>query len=266
MTAIDKAREVADRLRAENAEKEEKTLAAEKDAIRQLDTLRQNPNLAKMYADNAALGADNLGGSLPLLKVHAVGKSTKNELADGSEPKDGWFFYKPTGEEFEEISCHILTISKGFKAPGLTDGKEVFNQIAGGIFNDGGEYKPFLLYLTGLKLSYMWEFGKEAAKYTRGKPPIPMFVLTVKLTTEKIANSYGKSWIINFTIEKAGNGELKLVLDEGEFQFLKDSVSEMEEKIAMLIQKKISGNQAEESTPVQKGEYRPDPAPDDIAF
>lgn len=245
MGGHDKFKEVGEKLKADQAEKEEKQLQAKEQVLNQLAELRNNPELAKMYQDSSKMGAENLGGESPLLKVHATGRSTKNELADGSEPKDGNFFYKPTGEEFDSIDCHILTISKGFKAEGLQqqDGskKEVFNQILGGVIINDGELRPFIIYFTGLKLSYLWEFGKAAAKYTRAKPvSIPMFALTVRLTTEKKANNYGKSWIVKFEILKNEDGTPQLVMDPGEFQYLKDNVETTQELIASVVASKAA--------------------------
>ncbi len=245
MSGYDKAKEIADKLKEEVKAEEEASQKNEVEVRNQLATISNNAELAKMYTDSANMGAANLGGELPLLKVHSVGKSTKNELADGTEPTDGFLFYKPTGEQFEELTVHILTISKGFRAKGMEGEDEKFNQIIGGIIADGKFDKPFIMYMTGTKLSHMWEFGKAAAKYTRGKPvKIPMFALSIKLTTEKVANNYGKSWIIKFEIEKE-EGYPKLIMDAGEFQFLKDSVETVEETIDGLIESKTSQGQAE---------------------
>lgn len=239
MSGYEKAKETADKLKEEKAETEEMALETKKQAVNELDAIKANSELSKMYQESATVGASNLSGETPLLKVHAVGRS-KNELADGSEPNDGFFFYKPTGEQFEYVEAHILTISKGYKAPGMAQGseeaKEGFNQLLGGIIVHEGEYKPFVMYFTGLKLSHLWEFGKQASKYTKAKPfSIPMFALTVKLTTEKIKNTYGTSWVVTFEIVKNEEGDPKLVTDQGEFQFLKDSVSISEEIIASVI-------------------------------
>lgn len=243
---FDKAGE---KLKVEQVEKEEKALEAKQQAISQLDSLHNNKQLAKMYNDNASLGAENLAGELPLLKIHAVGKSTKNELSNGEEPNDGWFFYKPTGEQWKEIECHILTISKGFKAEGL-EGKETFNQIMGGVIIDNGEYKPFVMYFTGLKLSFLWEFGKEASRYTKAKPvSIPLFALTVRLTTQKKANNYGKSWVASFEIVKNLDGSPVLILDEGIFQYLKDNVSGIQSTINSIIDLKTVGADPTPSQP-----------------
>lgn len=220
----------------------------------ELEMLRSNSDLALMYQENSKVGSENLGGETPQLKVHATGRSN-NELADGSEPMDGYFFYKPTAEQFKSVDIHVLTISKGFRAPAIEEGKpDVFNQIMGGVIIDNGEYKPFIMYFTGLKLSNLWEFGKLAAKYTRAKPiGIPMFALTIRLTTEKKANNYGKSWIVNFEIVKNDNGSPKLVLDETVFKFLKSNVAGIEEMISALIEAKAV-NKEEEITVLAEAE------------
>lgn len=263
MTAHDEARAVADKLKAEKEAKESEKEQALIDTKSQLEAIKNNPNLEKMYRDNASLGSENLAGSLPLLKVHATGRSN-SELADGSEPVDGNFFYTPTQEQFEEIDVHVLTISRGFRAKGINENedKEVFNQILGGVIVQDGDYKPFLMYFTGLKLQPLWDFGKEANKYTHAKPiPVPLFALSVKLTTEKVTNTYGKSWIVKFEIlhetDQDGNRYPKLVTDEGEFKYLKDNVETVQATIESVIARK-EGAETVENTVVEKVEEAED--------
>lgn len=256
MNGIDKARAVADGLRKETEAEKKESEQTKALIVNDLKSIQENEALAKMYSDSAQVGAENLAGELPLLKVHSVGRS-ESILADGSEPTDGYFFYKPTQEQFESIRCHVLTISKGFKAKGLEGGKaEVFNQILSGIILDGKEMKPFMMYMTGLKLAPMWEFGKEIAKYTRVKPMgIPIFTLTVKLTTERVKNSFGKSWIVKFEVEKNDGGNPVLVGDPGEFQYLRDAVDGIEGVIEnVILQKEIKPQDAQ---PVPAKEVKP---------
>lgn len=196
-------------------------------------------NLAQMYKDNASVGSENLAGSLPLLKIHAVGRSRNNTLQDGSEPANGNFFYKPTKQQFDEVTCHILTISKGFRTEGFEGKKDVFHQILAGVIIDEGELKPFLMYFTGLKLANLWAFGKEASAFTKAKPvPIPMFALSVKLTTAKQENKFGDAWVVEFEIVKDKKGVPEVVTDEGMFVFLRDTVKQVEETINNLIASK----------------------------
>lgn len=243
MTGFEKAKEVASKLHDEKDQKELELADRKQQALDSLTHLNNNLDLAKMYTDSAKIGAENLGGELPQLKIHATGKSTGNELADGKRPHDGWFFYKPTQEEFETLDCHILTISRGFYAPGMADkdGKtqDKYNQILGGLIIDGADYKPFLMYFTGTKLTNLWEFGKSVSKYTHAKPvPIPMFALTVRLETAIEKTSFGENWVAKFAIQKNEDGSPVLVFDPGKFQFLKDSVEMLEESIENIRKSK----------------------------
>lgn len=254
-TGIEKARETAEKLKAANTQTEEKELAKKEEVKNEMEALGKDSELAKMYNDNASVGSENLSGNAPYLKVHAAGKSSTNFLVDGKKPNDGWFFYKPTQEQLETIECHILTISRGFRAEGLNEkeGKKemVFNQVMGGVIINDGRCDPFIMFLTGVKLSPMWDFGKEAARWTKAKPyGIPMFTLTVKLTTEEVKTSFGMAWKINFEILKNLDQTPKLVMDTGEFQFLKDNVATTEEIINSLIAAKTAG-EAIEDQPVK---------------
>lgn len=237
---IEKARAVADKIKADKAQEESQELAKGEEAKNQLEAIKGNGALADMYRQNATAGAENLGGETPRLVIHATGKSQNNVLADGSDPTDGYFFYKPTGEQFKEIYCHILTISRGFRAPGMNDdGKEVFNQLLGGVIIEEGGYKPFVVYFTGLKLNSLWEFGKLASKYTKARDlPIPMFALTVKLTTEKVDSAYGKQWGFKFEIVNNEDGSVKLISDQATFSYIRNAVDSSEEMIRAIIDSK----------------------------
>jgi hypothetical protein len=209
-----------------------------------LVTVQSNEELAKLYKESASLGSQNLQGTIPLLKVHTTNKSQGNELLNGKEPTDGWFFLTGSQEQFENPTCHILTISRGFRAEGMTDtktgtkGEPKFNQILGGVLVEGTDYKPFLMYFTGIKLQKLWDFGKEVNKYTHSKPiGIPMFALSVKLSTEKVKHDYGTSYAVNFEIVKDGDFP-KLVTDPGQVVFLRDMVSSTEQMINSLIDMK----------------------------
>lgn len=205
----------------------------------ELVAVQNDPVLAQMYKESVDIGSENLSGGLPLLKVHAVGKSN-NELANGDEPEDGTFYYSQTKEQFKEIEVHVLTISRGFKAMGMPDknGKTEpkFNQLLGGVIVDNSGYKPFIMYFTGKKLPLLWEFGKDAKKYT--KAGIPMFALLVKMKTEKTTNSFGKSWLVNFEIVKSKEGTPTLIHDVEEFNYLKQSVATIEDSIKSIIDAK----------------------------
>jgi hypothetical protein len=233
MTGLDKARETAAKLKEETAKEQETKALGKANAVSALEALKANPIMADLYKQSAHLGAENLGAQLPILKVYAAGRS-KSELADGTRPNDGWFFYKPNAEQFESVTVHILTISKGYQSKGMNEtDKDKYNQIMGGVIVDGDELKPFVMYLNGTKLNNMWEFGKQAKQYTQFG--VPMFSLFVKLTTERQTNNFGESWVVNFKIQKDEKGAPLLVMDQGEFVYLRDNVSMLEETIASVI-------------------------------
>lgn len=270
MEASKKFQEAGQKLKADLTENEEKKVAVQEAGQNELASIKANPVMAKLYAENTNVGADNLAGQLPALKVHTAGKS-QNELANGEEPKNGSFYYAPTKSAFGELEVHILTISKGFYAPGMPDknGNTTlkFNQIMGGVFLDGGEYCPFIMYFTGSKLKKMWDFGAEASKYKA--MGIPMFTLLVKMTTEKQTNDYGYSWIINFEIVKSEEGTPTLIHDPLQFNFLKENVEVVKEMIDSIVLAKES-DRLREAEPVIKGEEGelppPGENPDDLPF
>lgn len=261
--AKQKLREQAEKLK-NDAQKENKNMSENKEekalAVGTMSAIEQNEELAKLYNDNSKVGAENLAGQLPLLKIQAAGRSTTNELIDGSEPKDGYFFYKPTQEQFSSIRCHILTISRGFrtekinKKPGQ---KDTFNQIIAGVILNDNSFKPFVMFITGKRLSSMWEFGKEAGKYTRMKPvSIPMFALTVDLSTHKekvvVENMSTNVHVIDFNIVKNKVGSPIVVTDTGEFQYLRDSVASMNDMIEQVINSKAIDEDNAEDIKVQE--------------
>lgn len=267
MTGRDQAMATVAKLKKELLEERGEDVKGMEEAKNALAKIQASPELVKMYQDNALVGATNLAGELPLLKIHATGRS-QNQLNDGSEPDDGSFFYKPTKEQYKEIDCHILTISKGFRADGFEGKKDVFHQILAGVIINEGDLKPFVMYFTGVKLDNLWKFGKEASIYTKAKPvPLPMFTLKVKLTTERVKHSYGMSWVVNFGIMKDGEDFPLVVADPELFTFLRDHVDTVEDTIASLIAVRSTGEENEE-IPAVSGEEEKfvDPETNQVAF
>lgn len=205
-----------------------------------LAAIQRNPVLADLFMKNAKVGSENLGQSLPLLKIQSAGKSQDNMLANGKEATDGFYYYKPTKEEFETVTCHILTISRGFRADGLNNKKNVFNQILAGVIVNEGKFAPFMMYFTGTKLQSLWNFGKDASIYTKAKPiPVPIFALTVNMSSEKVKNNFGSSWIPKFEIVKENDFPV-VIQDEKLFMKLRDHVSMVEDSIEALIDAKMT--------------------------
>jgi hypothetical protein len=255
LTGKEALKATADLLRAETEEKEKAEQTELQETRTELELLKDNTALASMYQESSNVGSENLSGETPQLKVHSAGRS-KNVLFDGNKPDDGAFFYKPSAQQYKEVNAHILTISRGFRAPALEEGKpDVWNQIMGGLIIDGNEFKPFLMYFTGTKLNNLWEFGKAAQKYTKAKPvSIPMFALTVKLTTESIPTNFADAWIVNFEIVKNLNGGPKLIMDETTFGYVKNHVEGLQDMIKAIIDSKEINKEPEAIEEVPQGE------------
>ncbi len=264
---MDELRQQADKLRAENeAEQAAEAQTQEKVESALAARVEANPELLKMYQENAALGSENLAGALPQLKIHTQGKSDKNILLSGTEPHDGWFFHTSSQTEFETVNIHVLTISRGFRSPSMPDPvtgqtREVFNQLMGGVIITELEEVPFVAYFSGVKLNNLWEFGKSASVFTKGRFKIPLFALTVKGTTERVKHSYGKSWVMKFEVTKDEEGNPIVVEDIETFKKLKDQVLKMEQTINQLIEAKAT----EDTEAISLNEI-PAPTEDDIPF
>lgn len=232
-------KKMGEKLKADTAQKEESAISAKVAGANELAALKANPTLAAKFAAAANKGSENLAGQLPQIKIFTTGKST-DELADGSEPKNGAIFYTLDKSEYENLEITVLTISRGFYALGLPDDKgnqkAVWNQILGGVFREDGQYKPFVIYFTGGKLTNLWEFGKEAKKFTNAK--IPMFTYLVKLGTEKRKHKFGYAWDYTFEILKDDDGQLMIIGSEVEFDDLNKQVDSMTEMIDQMIKSK----------------------------
>lgn len=224
-----------------------------------MDVVAQNEELAALYKESAGMGAENLGGTQPTLKIHTTNKSKNNLLLDGSEPNNGWFYHSSTQEQFEKVQCHVLSISRGYKVLAQDDPKKLkFHQILAGVLTNEDRMLPFIMYLNGLKLSPMWEYGKEIQKFTKVKPtPIPIFALHTVITTKKEKHDHGESWIPQFQYERLENGFPKVVTDPGKFVFLRDNVERMETIMNDIVSRgksEDSDDWAEEAAAVFDGE------------
>lgn len=283
MTGKDKLAATAAKLKTETEEAKQEEQTAMTEAKNSLAALTQDPELAKMFRDNAKVGAENLSGEMPLLKIYTANKTKNADLADGKRPTDGFFYYKPKQKEFENPTVHILTISKGFRAEGMVNPKTgqkdapKFNQLMAGLILDEGELLPFVMYFTGLKLQNLWDFGKEARQYTHGKVglPIPMFALTVKLKAESTESNYGPVWVVDFEIVKDATDMPVVVSDPALFMQLRQSVVRAEDMIASIIDAKRAEDDMEKverledvSTPTSEPKTEPadEVRQDDIPF
>lgn len=248
MNGYEKAKELNERLKAENAATEEVSKGDKQVALNQLALVRENSSLSATYDRLAKEEEKESGGSQPLLKLHTAGRSN-NVLLDGSQPEDGSFFYVPTQEAFKDPSIHLLTISEGFYAEGLLDDggkpKIGYNILLGGTIIYDNNMRPFIMYVTSQSIRQsVWEFRNEINKYAR-LMRVPKFALTVNMVSEKVSNPNPK-WVkanpkvnnIKFSIKKFEDNTPHLVMDEGELVALADIKEMLKEMIDSIIAKK----------------------------
>ena len=280
-TSYEKAKRVAEGLKKQSEERKIEDAKELAQVVSSLTAISQNEELAAMYRESASMGTDNLSGDMPILKIHTTGRST-NELADGSEPQNGWFYYKPTRQEFNSIDCHILSISRGFTTDKIgKPGETTYNHLLSGVMKIDGEYAPFIIYLNSAgHRNKMYAFGKQIHQYTHQRPlPIPMFALTVKLFTVQDKYEFttgdgkkmsGKSWVLEYEVQKNEDGSPVLVGDPKEFMFLKESVAKAEEIMEGIIK-----NRSNEETVTRRAagiseekavEYIPSGSDEDLPF
>jgi len=262
-----KARATAEKLKAEVEEKEEQKEVMKAEVKSQLQKLKDDPELAEMYKRHAKTNADNLGGNIPYLRIHA--SNSMNELFDGTRPKEGQFYYSATKEAFDTVNCHILSISRGFRVK-QTDketGKEKlqYNQLIAGIIVAGERMLPFFMYANGLKLRPLWDFGKEMGNYTDAG--YPMFSIVVEITTEEIkTEEYGYKRVPKYTIVRDENGNPDIILDKEQFNmFLRAAEKAKMRSDQIITNIEVQGEPQEitvAGTPEKpEHEDEPDPVP-----
>lgn len=216
----------------------------------EMQRLLENAELAMLFNKTGTAGSEELGGTLPVLKIHTLNKS-KNTLMNGEEPQDGYLFHTVTRKEYEFVDAHIVAVSKGYYAPAIEEGnKDVFTQLVSGYILDEGEYVPFIMYVTGTKLQNFWEFGKEINPYTHMKPtPLPMYAIKVRIygNKERVDTDYGKVKVFTFKVQRSEAGFPLFEMDEGRAKFLADSVDQFKDQMNNIISKKSVSDDAIEA-------------------
>ena len=227
----------------ENKDKEMKEVKVAVDNQNALSKAVMESGLGEQMNESAELGGQTLMGSLPLLKVQLTGRS-KNQLEDGTEPKNGNFFFQKSKRETKTITCNILAISRGFRTkPYKEKSKPPYFQVVAGITDDG---EPFFMYVSPLKFKNerwggvkgdgLWDFGKKMSQYTKARPQaIPMFAITVMLETKQVEIEGDKFWVIDWHIPLNQAGVPNIVSDVGKFVHLREMAKSAVETLRSLV-------------------------------
>lgn len=269
-TGYDQAKEVADKLKAENLEAAAKDEAGRAEALATLgiNGLQIDSDIAAQFKATAEIGTENISGAeLPLLKVTEHG-SKKNLLANGKKAEDGTFYYSPTKEAFSGVMVSIVGASRGFyTAKYEADGKTLkpnpnsgdygwFNQLVGGVILANN--MPFVMFASGSRWVKFNEFCKIVKPFTKNpETPVPMYAFKVQLTTELRENGVGKSdsHMVNYNIAKNDAGQIMLISDKTQLKSLPKLVEEFNKMFAGFIAKnevdRASGRKFSEMNPAQ---------------
>jgi len=218
--------------------------------------------LLALYKENADIGLEDtsMGAVWPILKL--TQKGSENELADGQHSAIGKFYHTATKEQYTSVTCHILYINQAY-LPNFEKTQEKLNYIVAGVMTD--DFTPFVLFIKGKSLQPFWNFQKDVREYVKNpKTPVPLFALTVQLTSEKAdAGKWGKIQTIVPTVVKNGSVPV-LVTDRAIF----DRLKEMSGKAKEGVRQMLAGNAgpsvlAEEKQPVVE-DVPSDVTPEDV--
>ncbi len=150
-----------------------------------LDTVVNQDTLALLQSFSEK-GIQDMGMNqgMPVLRVHSA-SSTKNTLANGSQPKIGSFFYTATKEELVNPVVRLLAVKKCM-LPKMKereyDPEELkANYVIAGVIIDTNA--PFVMYINGLSYNKVWALMDQLKPWVKGMK-IPMFSLHIRLSTQ----------------------------------------------------------------------------------
>ena len=286
LTGKEKAKKIADEIRAENEVAASKDAEARSQALAELgiNGLQVDDETAAMFKATADVGTENMGGgALPQLKVTEHG-SKKNILTSGQKAQDGTFYYTPTKESFESVMVSVVTASRGFyTAKYEADGKTLkpnpnsgdygwFNQLVGGVILANN--MPFVMFASGSRWPGFNEFCKTIRPFTKNpNTPVPMYAFKVQLTSTLRENGAGKSdsYIVNYNLVSNDKGQVMIISDKEVLKSLPKLSDEFAKMFDGFISKnevdretgKLLGGRAAEAVPVETIEPAPSEPVDD---
>lgn len=144
--------------------------------------------------DKVNVGFEDLDpDDFPTPTLILIQKNSETTDAEGNAIAPGQFYYKGTKEVFREVECALLSVTKKDLPDWSNKDELVKTYIVMGALEP--DYKPFLLYLKRTAIGPFKKFlGEVRATY------LPMFVLKVRLTSERKEGDKGTYYLIKFNI------------------------------------------------------------------
>lgn len=207
-----------------------------------------SPEALAFMNENVQVGAEelNTGVAVPQLRIHSVGVSTKNQLANGSEPADGDIFYTGTQEAFPVVRVVILSIRKCRleQTSELTGEKSMkATYLVAGLIEQSGDL--FVMYVKGMSYNKIWDLEEQLKPYvTKRAGGIPLLMLKIDVSSEKERVEQGKykgqmKNVFHFELAKDPSGEFPVLeSDVRRLQHFKEMIVRAEEMLDALIAQK----------------------------
>lgn len=189
---------------------------------------------------HSATGAEDLntGVSVPQLRIHSVGISAKNELADGSEPKDGQIFYTGDQTAYDKVTVILLSIKKcRLEQEDEKTGEKYMkaNYLLAGLIDE--TLQPFVMYVKGMSYNKIWLLEDQLKPYvTKRAGGIPLSMLKIVVSSEKEKVEQGdykgqKKNVFKFELLMHESGEFPILEGDGEKLRMLDSSTEKAENM-----------------------------------
>ena len=181
----------------------------------------------------------------PTLRI--IQKTSEIDLED---KKTGWFYRKDTGTQHESVDVHLVYVTTRITDNFAKTSQET-QKIYYGFYK--GTKEPFKLYIRGWSMQGHREFQSEVA-LIKGRYRMPMYSLTVRLTTKEVQGTQkdsGKAYTTSrlvFNIEKDDEGKPSCTMDLEYADFLYASIDKFKQ-VAMIGEEEESENDVKTNTP-----------------
>lgn len=264
-----KARAITDQIKKEREEREAGQQTGLAMAKKALAAAGLSPEAMAYAEKHASTGVDDLntGVSVPQLRIHSVGVSTKNVLADGSEPSDGQIYHTGLQEAWDEVDVILLSIKKcRLEQEDEQSGTTVMkaHYLLAGMTEE--TFEPFVIYVKGMSYSKIWELEDQLKPYVTKRPGgIPLSMLKIRISSEKQVVETGKykgqkKNVFKFSLIMHPSGQFPVLEGRSEVLASFDSATEGAESMLEMIisgrgmsekewnQKKKEAQEVEETT------------------
>lgn len=209
-----------------------------------IEAAQLSPEAMEYMNRHAATGASDLntGVSIPQLRIHSTGVSTKNQLPDGSDPDDGQIFYTGDQQAFDSVNVILLAIKKCRLEQQNDDGSTTMkaNYLLAGLLDE--TLQPFIIYVKGMSYKKIWDLEDQLKPYvTKRAGGIPLSMVKVTVSSQKEVVEQGKykgqkKNVFKFQLLMHESGQFPVLEGDGEkLAVLESSTQKAEDMLEQII-------------------------------